>query len=85
MILELDGFASGGFELERDHGPCSEARRHAVQGRAQADEVYFLSRMHGSVARAGASADSIVRLVHYELAGRYSVAAVAARRNRCRQ
>lgn len=81
MNLELDGFAGRAFELESDGGRCTEAGQHAERGQGRADEDYFLSRMHGSVARAGLSTDSIAKLVHYELAGRYSVAALGARRN----
>ncbi|HEX8449288.1 MAG TPA: hypothetical protein VF652_06825, partial [Allosphingosinicella sp.] len=46
--------------------------------RARADEGYFRARMLESVERAGASADSLARLAYYELAGRYSLAALAA-------
>ena len=45
---------------------------------ARADEGYFKARMIASVQRAAASADSLARLAHYELAGRYSLAALAA-------
>ena len=45
---------------------------------ARSDEGYFRARMLASVERAGASADSLARLAHYELAGRYSLAALAA-------
>lgn len=54
------------------------ARCNAVRDRAEADAHYFMGRMHESVARAAASADSSAKLVHYELAGRYSVAALGA-------
>lgn len=61
----------------------------AVLEKARADELYFTGRMLASVARARASADSLARLAHYELAGRYSVAALTASRQRslgrCRQ
>jgi hypothetical protein len=45
------------------------------------DEDYFLSRMEASLASARAAAGSIARLAHFELAGRYSVAALAVRRS----
>jgi hypothetical protein len=45
------------------------------------DEDYFLSRMEASLASARAAPGSIARLAHFELAGRYSVAAVAAGRS----
>ena len=45
---------------------------------ARAEEHYFRARMLASVQRAAASADSLARLAHYELAGRYSLAALAA-------
>lgn len=44
------------------------------------DEGYFVRRMQASVAAAEAAADSLARLIHFDLAGRYSVAALAARR-----
>ncbi|HEX9946583.1 MAG TPA: hypothetical protein VGA98_03490 [Allosphingosinicella sp.] len=44
------------------------------------DSDYFLARMAASLASAQAAASSIARLAHFELAGRYSVAALAARR-----
>jgi hypothetical protein len=52
----------------------------AADGQASADARYFAGRMHASVARAEASANSIARLIHFELAGRYSVAVMAASR-----
>lgn len=45
-----------------------------------ADEDYFLARMAASVASAQAAATSIAKLAHFELAGRYSIAALTARR-----
>lgn len=54
-------------------------RLHAGTG---TDEGYFTGRMLASVARAAASADSLAKLAHYELAGRYSLAALAAGRQR---
>ena len=44
------------------------------------DVGYFVRRMQASVAAAEAAADSLARLIHFELAGRYSLAALAARR-----
>lgn len=41
-------------------------------------ELYFIRRMRDSVAQAESSSDASARLVHFELAGRYSVAALAA-------
>jgi hypothetical protein len=49
-------------------------------GVGRADEGYYIGRMAESLARAGQAADSLAKLVHYDLAGRYSVAALAARR-----
>lgn len=67
-------------------GACDEVGRSAgcdiAIDRAWANEGYFIGRMSASVARAAASADSLARLVHYELAGRYAVAALAASRPR---
>lgn len=93
MTLALEAFASERFEPESDGGACGESNRsaacNAAKERALADENYFEGRMHASVALAEASADSTARLVHFELAGRYSVAALAAGRerslDRCRQ
>lgn len=42
------------------------------------DEIYFLGRMHASLAMARNAASSAARLVHLDLAGRYSVAAAQA-------
>lgn len=55
-------------------------RESSVLIAAGEDETYFIRRMHASVALAGAAADSLAKLVHFDLAGRYSVAALAARR-----
>ena len=44
------------------------------------EENYFVRRMHASSALARSAADSVARLIHFELAGRYSIAAVAAGR-----
>lgn len=88
MTLALEA-----LEPEGDGAACGESSRsaacNAAKERAPADESYFVGRMHASVALAQASADSTARLVHFELAGRYSVAALAAGRqrslDRCRQ
>lgn len=40
------------------------------------DEEYFLARMRSSLGMAQKARDGAVRLIHYELAGRYSVWAV---------
>jgi hypothetical protein len=42
------------------------------------EELYLLDRMAASVARAEATASSRAKLAYFELAGRYSVAALAA-------
>lgn len=72
MTFELpDGPAEGdeaGFE-----GPCG-----STSGRDRAAELYFIGRMQASVAQAQASSDALARLAYFELAGRYSVAALAA-------
>jgi hypothetical protein len=39
------------------------------------EEAYFLARMRSSLAEAEASRDAVAKLVHFDLAGRYSVAA----------
>ena len=44
------------------------------------EELYLLDRMAASVARAEATASSRAKLAYFELAGRYSVAALAATR-----
>jgi hypothetical protein len=71
--IGIEGEAGIGRDAARSLD-CEESREQA-----RADEGYFKGRMFESVERAGASADSLARLVHYELAGRYSVAALAAR------
>ena len=45
-----------------------------------AEELYLLDRMAASTARAEATASSRAKLAYFELAGRYSVAALAAKR-----
>lgn len=42
------------------------------------DESYFICRMRASLDMARKAAGSAARLIHFELAGRYSVAAIAA-------
>ena len=42
------------------------------------DETYFLCRMRASLEMARRATGSAARLIHFELAGRYSVAAIAA-------
>ena len=42
------------------------------------DQSYFLGRMNESLAMAGAAKSGAAKLVHFDLAGRYSVAANAA-------
>lgn len=44
------------------------------------DREYLLARMAASLEMARKADDSIVRLIHYELAGRYSVAAADSSR-----
>lgn len=39
------------------------------------DQQYFMSRVHASLVLAAKATDSRVRLIHLDLAGRYSVAA----------
>lgn len=61
------------------------ARRAVGRGarhEAEVDEAYFLGRMRASLANAEASADAVAKLVHFDLAGRYSIEArrAAARR-----
>ena len=92
MSLAFDACPKASDLRESEGGIRGEARRsvcNAVRERAQVDENYFMGRMHASVARAEHSAESIAKLVHYELAGRYSVAALAAGQKRsldcCRQ
>lgn len=41
------------------------------------DEAYFIGRMRASLEMAQNAAGSTARLIHFELAGRYSVAAVS--------
>jgi hypothetical protein len=67
-------YESPGHEI----GPAREFGCTELTNRARADEGYYRARMLASVERAGASADSLARLAHYELAGRYSLAALAA-------
>ena len=45
-----------------------------------AEERYLLGRMAASVEQAEATASSRAKLAYFELAGRYSVAALAAKR-----
>lgn len=47
--------------------------------REDSDHSYFLRRMHAAVAMARAAASSTARLIHFDLAGRYSVMAARAR------
>ena len=42
------------------------------------DESYFICRMRASLEMARNAAGSAARLIHFELAGRYSIAATAA-------
>lgn len=42
------------------------------------DEAYFICRMRASLEMARKAAGSAARLIHFELAGRYSIAATAA-------
>ena len=42
------------------------------------DQAYFLGRMAASVATAEAEANAVAKLIQFELAGRYSVAAARA-------
>ena len=42
------------------------------------DEAYFLERMRASLAMARNAANSAARLVHFDLAGRYGMAAAQA-------
>lgn len=86
MTRVRQALSSGDLEVGSDSGAPGEAGRSvdctAVVEKAQADAGYFAGRMLESVARAGASADSLARLAHYELSGRYSIAALAAGRLR---
>jgi hypothetical protein len=43
------------------------------------EQAYWLGRERASIANAHAAADSESRLIHFELAGRYSIKAVCAR------
>lgn len=45
------------------------------------DKNYFLSRMNASLEMARKAENSAIRLIHYELAGRYSVAALREARD----
>lgn len=42
------------------------------------DESYFICRMRASLEMARKAAGSAARLIHFDLAGRYSIAATAA-------
>lgn len=42
------------------------------------DEAYLIARMQASLAMARKAAGSAARLIHFELAGRYGLAATAA-------
>jgi hypothetical protein len=42
------------------------------------EQDYFTGRMRASLAMAEAAAGAVAKLIHFELAGRYSVAAVQA-------
>ena len=42
------------------------------------EQIYFLGRMRDTLAMAKASGSSMAKLIHFDLAGRYSVAAVQA-------
>lgn len=42
------------------------------------DEAYYIARMRASLAMAHNAAGSAARLIHFDLAGRYSVAAAMA-------
>jgi hypothetical protein len=70
VTAALDG-STGGTEAARNLD-CAY-----LLEQARAEEGYFRARMLESVRRAGESADSLARLAHYELAGRYSLAALA--------
>lgn len=43
------------------------------------DQNYFLGRMNESLAMAKAAESAVAKLIHFDLAGRYSVAAAEAR------
>jgi hypothetical protein len=58
--------------------PRHLARRTLARGarhEAEVDEAYFLGRMRAAHAMAEAAADAVAKLVHFDLAGRYSIAA----------
>jgi hypothetical protein len=42
------------------------------------DEAYYIGRMHASLAMAHNAVASAAKLIHFDLAGRYSVAAAMA-------
>jgi hypothetical protein len=46
------------------------------------DEAYLMGRMRASLEMARNAADAVARLIHFDLAGRYSVAAAMAARSR---
>jgi len=48
------------------------------------DEPYYMARMRASLAMAHNAAESAARLIHFDLAGRYSLAAATAAANRRR-
>lgn|GEM_PF-3649113 len=84
MTLAFETVAREAFQPLSDPGRREGASRSdacsASDEQDGSDEGYFLGRMHASVAQAGASANSIARLVYFELAGRYSIAVLAAGR-----
>jgi hypothetical protein len=69
----------------RESAPSGAAQRpQRLAGRTQVrgarheaavDEAYFLARMRAAHAMAETAADAVAKLVHIELAGRYSIAA----------
>ncbi len=49
-----------------------------------ADRDYFAGRMRASLAMAEAATNSIAKLIHFDLAGRYSIAAAKAGASRAK-
>ena len=49
--------------------------RLTIRGETALDEIYLLSRMDAALAMAAKATDASVKLIHLDMAGRYSVAA----------
>jgi hypothetical protein len=60
---------------QRPQHLARSTRARGARHEAEVDEAYFLGRMRAAQATAEAAADAVARLVHFDLAGRYSIAA----------